>query len=129
MLAELVDLVVNVCLLIFEVIVILPLYEGLVNYTFLYLPLTLATFWALIILVQGLFWAQGESIGKYFMRLEVVNTADESLVSFEKMLVREFFIKYISFYFSGLPLLFGKPSVQEQATETIVRRKRVGNKV
>ncbi|WOO87089.1 RDD family protein [Mollicutes bacterium LVI A0039] len=129
MLAELVDLVVNVCLLVFEVIFVLPLFEGLVKVPIIYLIFALGSFWALIILAQGLFWAQGESIGKYFMRLEVVTIVDNEKATFELMVVREFFVKYITFYFSSIPLLFGKESVQEKATGTLVRSKRVETKV
>ncbi len=129
MLAELVDIVINVCLLVFEVLVILPIYEFLVDYPLIYIICSIGTFYALIILVQGLFWNNGESIGKYFMRLELAHKKEDEEVTFNMMIAREFFVKYITFYFSSIPLLFGKEAIQDKVTETVVRRKHVGAKV
>lgn len=128
-LAELVDIVVNVCLLVFEVLVILPMYEPLLNHPFIYIICSIGTFYALIILAQGLFWSNNESIGKYFMRLEITHKDPEKEVTFEMMIAREFFVKYITFYFSSIPLLFGKESIQDKVTETLIRRKHVAAKI
>lgn len=128
-LAELVDIIVNLGLLVFEVIVILPLYDVLQSHPFIYIICSIGTFYALIILVQGLFWNNGESIGKYFMRLELAHKDPEKNVTFEMMIAREFFVKYITLYFSSIPLLFGKEAIQDKVTETVVRRKNVEAKV
>lgn len=129
MLAELVDIVVNICLLVFEVIFILPMFEFLVDYPLFYVICTIGSFYALIILVQGLFWNNGESIGKYFMHLELVHKDPKKEITFEMMIAREFFVKYITFYFSSIPLLFGKESIQDKVTESVVRRKHVAAKI
>ncbi len=129
MLAELVDIVVNVCLLVFEVLVILPYYDILLGHPLIYVICSIGTFYALIILVQGLFWNNGESIGKYFMRLQIEHQVAGKEVTFEMMIAREFFVKYITFYFSSIPLLFGKEAIQDKVTESVVRRKHVAAKV
>ncbi len=129
MLAELVDLVVNVCLLVFEVMFILPIFESISLPPFIYIVFSIGTFYALIILVQGLFWTRGESIGKYFMRLQIDSKIEGKEISLEMMIAREFFVKYITFYFSSIPLLFGKESIQENVTDTVVRRKHVANQI
>lgn len=128
-LAELVDIVINIFLLVINVKYILPIFGGLVNVPLLYMILSTAMYIALIILIQGIFWTNGESIGKYFMRLEIVPKDENDEITLEMMIAREFFIKYISFYFSSLPLFLRKESIQEKATNTIVRRKNVGTKV
>lgn len=129
MLAELVDVMVNIFLLVFEVKFILPMFTGLLEHEILYFIFTLAIYISLIVLAQGLFWNNGESIGKYFMRLEIYNKDEEEDVTLELMFMREFLVKYITFYFSCLPLFFGKESIQEKVTNTVVRRKHVAAKV
>lgn len=128
MLAELVDLVVNMCLLVFEVLVVLPIYESVNIPVLLYVVISIGTFYALIILVQGLFWANGESIGKYFMRLEIVDVQSGEYLPFTTLIAREFFVKYITFYFSSIPILFGKKSIQDTVINSEVRRKHVAVK-
>lgn len=128
-LAELVDIMLNLFLLVVNVKFILPIFYGLVDIPLLYMILSLAMYIALIILAQGLFWSNGESVGKYFMRLEIISKGDDDDLTLELMIAREFFIKYISFYFSSIPLLFGKESIQEKATNTLVRRKNVEPKI
>lgn len=129
MLAELVDIVVNIFLLVFEVKFILPMFNGLMEHSILYFIFTLAMYISLIVLVQGLFWNNGESIGKYFMRLEIVNKDEEVGISLELMFMREFLVKYITAYISCIPLFLGKESIQDKVTNTEVRRKHVAAKV
>ncbi len=128
-LAELVDTVINVCLLVFEVLVILPIYASVNLPIILYVVVSIGTFYALIILVQGLFWGNGESIGKYFMRLEIIDATTEEFLPFTTIIAREFFVKYITFYFSSIPLLFGKSAIQDTVTNSMIRRKHVAVKV
>lgn len=128
LMAEVVDLLINIMLLVFEAKIILPIFTPLINNTLIYFMVSLTTFIGLIILVQGLFWNNGESIGKFFMHLKVEKT-DRTDVPFQTMIVREFMVKYISFYFSSVPLLFGKEAVQCVVTETVVRSKNVASKV
>ncbi len=129
--AELVDVLINIILLGFEATFILPMYSEIANYVIVYVILAIATYIALIILVQGLFWNNGESIGKYFMHLkvELKDQKQEEDLTFELMLVREFFVKYITFYFSCFPLLFNNEDVQSKVTNTVVRSKYVAAKV
>lgn len=126
MLAEVVDIVVNGCLLIFEAVFILPMFESFANHPLIYVIFSIGTYIALIILAQGLFWNNNESIGKYFMRLEIASQKEDKEVTLEMMIAREFFVKYITFYLSSIPVIFGKESIQEKVTETVVRRKYVG---
>ncbi len=128
LIAELVDLLINIMLLVFEAKFILPIFSGMVDQTILYFVFSITTYIALIILVQGLFWNNGESIGKYFMHLKIVKN-DEEPLPFQTMIVREFMVKYISFYFSSFPLLFGKETVQGVVTDTSVRSKNVADKI
>jgi len=133
-LAQLVDLVVGVLIILVTFTRIIPFFSADVKNDTVLGVLGFVLVFGLILAVQYPFMKNQQTIGKGFFALKVVSdekTRPEMTVAV--MIQREFLCKLVSCYFICIPVLFRRPGGHEEATRTrvvnvekSVRRKNLG---
>lgn len=78
------------------------------------------------ILIQGLFWMEGTTVGKMLVITEV-RTLDGNKIGASGMFAREYLSKVFTCYIGCLPILFKKPAIYETATNSRTIIKPRGN--
>ena len=127
-LAQVVDLIVSVFVFIVTFRYILPFLAVYIENNTVQAVLGIIIVIALLLVIQGSFLMNQQTIGKAFFGLKIISTEPtREKLTISIMLQRELLCKLMSCYLICIPALFGKAGGHEEATRTVVvgaKRKR-----